>query len=121
VHRHLELRWCDDPDEPKVHSRKLEVRAADARKLHGLTYSLAVIDEIQAQADDQVYIAMESALHKQAGAKLLIISTAGMGADSPMGKLRKRALARSPTPAARTSGCSNGPARRTRTPTTSGR
>jgi phage terminase large subunit-like protein len=93
VHRHLELRWCDDPDEPKVHSRKLEVRAADARKLHGLTFSLAVIDELQAHADDQVYIAMASALHKQAGAKLLVISTAGMGADSPLGKLRKRALA----------------------------
>ena len=31
VHRHLELRWCDDPDQPKVASRRLEVRAADAR------------------------------------------------------------------------------------------
>ena len=46
VHRHLQLRWCDDPGEPKVYSRQLDVLAADAPKLHGLTPSLAIIDEL---------------------------------------------------------------------------
>ena len=52
VHRHLELRWCDDPDEPRVFSRHLRVLAADAPRLHGLTYSLAIVDELQAHATD---------------------------------------------------------------------
>lgn len=93
VHRHLVLRWCDDPSQPKVFTRSLEVWASDARKLHGLTFSLAIVDELQAHADQDVYIAMSSALHKRQGAQLLVISTAGQGADSPLGKLRARALA----------------------------
>ena len=32
VIRHLELRWCDDPDEPKQFTRHLRVLAADAAK-----------------------------------------------------------------------------------------
>jgi hypothetical protein len=40
------LRWCPDPDEPKTWTRSLEIRPADYRKLHGLTYSMAVIDEL---------------------------------------------------------------------------
>jgi hypothetical protein len=31
--RHLELRWCDEPDEPNVFSRHLRVLAADAPRL----------------------------------------------------------------------------------------
>ncbi len=41
----------------------------------------------------RVYVAMASALHKRAGAQLVAISTAGQGADSPLGQLRARALA----------------------------
>jgi phage terminase large subunit-like protein len=92
VFRHLELRWCEDPDEPKVYSRFLRVLAADAPKLHGLTPSLAIIDELHAHKDDEVYLALRTATLKRAGSKLVVISTAGAGADSPLGRLRARAL-----------------------------
>src|SRR5215211_7440124 len=35
VIRHLEIRWCPDPDTPKVFTRFLRVLAADAPRLHG--------------------------------------------------------------------------------------
>jgi phage terminase large subunit-like protein len=92
VPRYNHLRWCPDPEQPKVWTRSLEVRAADWRKLHGLTYSRAYIDEMQV-VDGRVYDAMASGLHKRPDAMLIIISTAGQGADSPLGKLRARALA----------------------------
>jgi phage terminase large subunit-like protein len=93
VVRHLELRYCPDPDEPKVFTRHMRVLAADAAKLHGLTPSLAIVDEMQAQADDSVYMALKTALLKRPDSRLIVISTAGAGADSPLGRLRARALA----------------------------
>lgn len=93
VERHLELRWCEDPDEPRQFSRYMRVLASDASKLHGLTYSLAILDELQAHSKLDVYEALNSALHKQPGAQMVVISTAGQGADSPLGRLRGRALA----------------------------
>jgi len=92
VIRHLELRWCQDPDSPKRFSRHLRVLAADALKLHGLTPSLAIIDELHAHFDDSVYLAMRTAAMKRPGSRLVVISTAGQGADSPLGRLRTRAL-----------------------------
>ena len=65
VLRHLHLRWCPAPENAKHWTRSLEVWASDARKLHGLTPSLAIIDELQAHADQSVYIALNSALHKR--------------------------------------------------------
>jgi phage terminase large subunit-like protein len=93
IERHLELRWCEDPTEPRSFDRYLRVLAADATKLHGLTYSLAILDELQAHSKLDVYEALNSALHKQPSAKMVVISTAGQGADSPLGRLRGRALA----------------------------
>jgi phage terminase large subunit-like protein len=93
VPRHLELRWCPDPDQPKIFSRFMRVLAADAARLHGLTPSLAIIDELHAHADDSVYLALKTAQLKRADSKLIVISTAGAGADSPLGCLRARALA----------------------------
>jgi phage terminase large subunit-like protein len=93
VKRHLELRWCPDPDDPRTCTRHLRALPAEAPKLHGLTFSLAVLDELQAQRDDGVYTALASGLQKRPGAKLIVISTAAQGADSPLGKLRARALA----------------------------
>jgi phage terminase large subunit-like protein len=93
VERHLELRWCEDASEPRHFDRYLRVLAADATKLHGLTFTLAILDELQAHSKLDVYEALNSALHKQPGAKMVVISTAGQGADSPLGKLRTRALA----------------------------
>jgi phage terminase large subunit-like protein len=92
VHRHLELRWCDNPDTPKVFSRHLRVLAADAPRLHGLTPTLAVIDELHAHRDDEVYLALKTAALKTPGARLVVISTAGQGAETPLGRLRARAL-----------------------------
>jgi phage terminase large subunit-like protein len=54
VIRHLALRWCEDPDTPQRFSRHLRVLAADAPRLHGLTPSLAIIDELHAHRDDEV-------------------------------------------------------------------
>ena len=91
VPRYNHLRWCPDPENAKYWTRTLEVRAADWRKLHGLTFSRAFLDEMQV-VDERVYEAMASGLHKRPDATLVIISTAGQGADSALGKLRARAL-----------------------------
>lgn len=71
----------------------LRVLASDAPKLHGITPSLFVIDELHAFKDDSVYLAARTAMQKRPGARMVVISTAGQGADSPLGKLRRRALA----------------------------
>ncbi len=86
--RHLELRTPD--------GGHLRVLASDAPKLHGLSPTLACVDELHAFSDDAVYLALRTAMAKRPGAKMIVISTAGVGADSPLGKLRARALA-SPT------------------------
>ena len=54
---------------------------------------MAIIDELHAHPSDDVYLAMRTAMLKRPGSKLLVISTAGQGADSPLGRLRGRALA----------------------------
>jgi phage terminase large subunit-like protein len=93
VVRHHELRYCENPEIPKVFSRHMRVLAADAPRLHGLTPSLCLVDELHAHASDEVYIALSTAAIKRPGSKLLIISTAGAGPDTPLGRLRARALA----------------------------
>ncbi len=81
--RHLELR---------VPGGFLRVLASDAPKLHGLTPTLAVIDELHAFRDASVYLAMRTAVIKRPDAKMAVISTAGQGADTVLGQLRARAL-----------------------------
>lgn len=83
--RHLELRTPD--------GGRLKVLASDAPKLHGLTPSLSVIDELHAHADDEVYLALKTAALKRPGSQLVTISTAGTGTETPLGRLRARALA----------------------------
>jgi phage terminase large subunit-like protein len=83
--RHLELRASD--------GGRLRVLASDAPKLHGLTPSLVVVDELHAHADDSVYLALRTSLLKRPGSRMVTISTAGQGADSPLGVLRARGLA----------------------------
>ena len=46
VFRHLELRWCEDPDEPTRFSRHLRVLGAEGPRLHGLTPTLMLLDEL---------------------------------------------------------------------------
>jgi phage terminase large subunit-like protein len=93
VNRHHELRWCPDPSEPTFALKTLKVLASDAPRLHGLAPSLIVLDELQAISNPDVYVALSSALHKRAGAKMVVTSTAAGGNDTPLGRLRSRALA----------------------------
>lgn len=85
VTRHLELRAPD--------GGRLRVLASDAPKLHGLTPSMAIIDELHAHRDDEVYLALRTAAVKRPGCRMVTISTAGQGADTPLGRLRTRCLA----------------------------
>ena len=81
--RHLELR---------VPGGHLRVVASDAPKVHGLTPSLAIIDELHAHRDAELYLALRTALLKRPDSRLVTISTAGYGEDSPLSRLRARAL-----------------------------
>lgn len=92
VGRHLEIRWCPNPQAPTVFDRHLRVLAADAPRLHGLTPSLAIVDELHAHPNDDVYLALLTSLAKRRGSRLIVISSAGQGADTPLGRLRARAL-----------------------------
>jgi hypothetical protein len=69
----------------------LRVRAARASRLLGLTPTLAILDEYCEAKDDSVYAALRTALLP--GATMFTITTSGMGAESPLGRLRARALA----------------------------
>lgn len=82
--RHLELRVADG---------FMRALAADALKIHGLTPSLAIIDEYHAHPNDAVYTALRTAILKRPGARLVTISTAPESAETPLGRLRARALA----------------------------
>jgi phage terminase large subunit-like protein len=76
------------------------VKSADAGRLLGLTPTLAIYDEYCAAKDEEIYTALRSALLP--GATMFTISTAGWGAESPLGRLRARCLAQ---PDVRASGC----------------
>jgi phage terminase large subunit-like protein len=93
VFRHLEIRRCPDPAEATRVDRFFRVLPAEGPRLHGLTPTLMVWDEAQAVSRDDVYPALASALHKTPGSKLITISTAGQGVESPLGQIRTRALA----------------------------
>jgi phage terminase large subunit-like protein len=93
VDRHLELRWCEDVSKPRMFTRHLRVLAADARLLHGLRPSLVIIDEMHSHIDDSVYVALRTAMLKIPNSKMICISSAGQGADTPLGKLRTRGFA----------------------------
>ncbi len=71
----------------------LRVISSDAPRQHGLIPSLAVVDELHAHPNDDLYLAMATSMMKRPGAKLITISTAGTGPDSALGRLRTRALA----------------------------
>lgn len=70
----------------------VKVISSDAPKQHGLIPSLCLVDELHAHPDDALYLALATAMMKRK-AKLITISTAGTGADTPLGRLRARALA----------------------------
>jgi len=78
----------------------LQVKSADARRALGLTPTLAVYDEFCVAKDDELYVALRSALLP--GSTMFTVTTAGWGAESPLGRLRARALAQ---PDVRVKGC----------------
>ena len=109
VYRHHELRFCPYPEQPTRFTRHLRVLGAEAPRLHGLSPTLMLLDELQAIAHADIYLALATALHKNPSSKLVITSTAASGADTPLGRLRARALAgtvkrRGPVVDARTDG-----------------
>ncbi len=93
VFRHLEIRLCPDRTEPTLIARHFRVLPAEGPRLHGLAPSLCIRDEAQAVGREDVYPALARALHKTPGSKLITVSTAGQGVDSPLGQIRNRALA----------------------------
>jgi phage terminase large subunit-like protein len=86
-----ELHFRPDPGSRRF-TRYMRVRPGEAAALQGLDSTLAVIDEMHTATDESAYVAMHGSL-KVEGAKLRIISTAAPSADSPLGRLRARALA----------------------------
>lgn len=86
-----ELHFRPDPRSRRF-TRFMRVRPGEADALQGLDSTLAVIDEMHTATDSDAYVAMVGSL-KAPGAKLRIISTAAPTADSPLGRLRSRALA----------------------------
>jgi phage terminase large subunit-like protein len=78
----------------------LQVKSADAGRLLGLTPTLAIYDEFCVAKDAGIYTALRSALLP--GATMFTVTTAGWGAESPLGRLRARALAQ---PDVRVKGC----------------
>jgi phage terminase large subunit-like protein len=69
----------------------LQVKSADAGRLLGLTPTLAIYDEFCVAKDDDMYVALRSALLP--GATMFTVTTAGWGAETPLGRLRARCLA----------------------------
>jgi hypothetical protein len=69
----------------------LKVVASDGPKQHGLDLTLAIVDELHAHHDDELYIALRTGLLKRPDAQLWTITTAGIGEDSALGVLRTRA------------------------------
>lgn len=87
VIRHLELRAEDS-------GGLLRVVPSDGPRVHGLSSTLYLGDETWAwPAGGELLEAMQTGLIKRRDSKLLLISTAAAQLDSPLGRLRARALA----------------------------
>jgi phage terminase large subunit-like protein len=88
VEQHFEPRFRElrGPD-----GSTLQVKSADAGRLLGLTPTLVCYDEYCAAKDEEIYTALRSALLP--GATMFTVTTAGWGAESPLGRLRARCLA----------------------------
>jgi hypothetical protein len=88
VIRHLELRHEDEDG-----LRLLRVVVSEGARVHGLSSSSYVGDEIWAWRGDQLIEAMLTGLVKRPDARFLGISTAAARLDSALGRLRARAMA----------------------------
>jgi len=81
--RHRELR---------ARGGHLRILSSDGPRAHGLQPTLAIVDELHAHRDPELYIALRTALGKVPTSRLLTISTAGHDVDSVLGRLRAKAL-----------------------------
>lgn len=70
----------------------LKVISSDGPKQHGLILSLAIVDELHAHRDAELYTALRTGLLKRKDARIVTISTAGSDDESALGELRRRAL-----------------------------
>jgi phage terminase large subunit-like protein len=87
VIRHLELRAED-------HGGLLRLVPSDGPRVHGLSSTLYIGDEVWAwPAGGELLEAMQTGLIKRRDSKLLLISTAAAQLNTPLGRLRSRALA----------------------------
>lgn len=84
--RHLELRA------PEELSGLLRVVPSDGPRAHGLSSSLFILDELWAHRDAELLEAAQTGLIKRSDSTLLVISTAAAKLDSPLGRMRTRAL-----------------------------
>ncbi len=89
----LEQRITSRYSELRANNGTLKVIASDAPLAHGLTPSFVIVDELHAHRDAELYLALRTAMLKRPGSQMVTISTAGVGAESPLGRLRTRALA----------------------------
>lgn len=71
----------------------LRVLSGKGERAHGQTDSLMLLDEAWNLRDASLLEAFQTALVKRPDARLLVISTAASSLDSPLGRLRARALA----------------------------
>lgn len=86
------LRWADDPKGPAI----LQIVSASGDKAHGWPQpTLILADELWSWADREPTLlgAMLTAMLKNPACRFLGISTAAASMDTPLGRLRKRALA----------------------------
>ena len=65
--------------------------ASDGPKQHGLILTLAIVDELHAHRDAELYTALRTGMLKRNDARIVTISTAGADDDSALGQLRARA------------------------------
>jgi len=86
VIRHLELR---NPEGDGL----LRVVPSDGPRVHGLSSTLYIADEVWSWPDAGLLEAMTTGLVKRSDCKLLAISTAAAQLDSPLGRMRARSLA----------------------------
>jgi hypothetical protein len=82
-------------DEVRAPSGLLRVIAADGGRAHGRTDTLMIGDEVWSwpEREPSLLNAFETALVKIPTARLLLISTSAAQLDSPLGRMRARALA----------------------------
>ena len=87
--RHLELRYKAEEG-----IRRLRVVPSDGPRTHGLSCTLSIADELWAWSERaDLLTAMQTGLVKRPDSKLLMITTSSGELDSPLGRLRQRAMA----------------------------